>query len=459
MSAYTILVAEDDQPLRSVIADVLHDAGYQVVEAIDGTDALSCIESNHVDMVLTDIQMDGVDGHTLNKRLRQRGSTIPVMMMTAFGTVQDAVSAIHEGVADYIVKPFDADLLLDKIKTYLPLQGRNVYTDTGPVAVDPNSLRMVETASRIAESDVTALLLGESGTGKEVIARYIHAISGRQGPFVAINCAAIPENMLEAMLFGYERGAFTGAHKSTPGKFEAAQHGTLLLDEISEMPLSLQAKFLRVLQEREIERLGSNKCISLDVRVIATSNRDLKADVACGRFREDLFYRLSVLPIVLPPLRERPRDILPIANHFLSKVEMSQGASRPELSKCAQSKLLHHNWPGNIRELGNVIQRACVLAQSNILTERDIHLESEMLSGQAHNASPDGDNVLTDATLVADLKSHEQQIILEALMAEHGSRKRVAEKLGISPRTLRYKIARMKASGISIPPSTLGVPQ
>jgi two-component system response regulator FlrC len=293
------------------------------------------------------------------------------------------------------------------------------------------------------------MISGESGTGKEIFARYIHNNSRRaQGPFVAINCAAIPENMLEALLFGYEKGAFTGAYQSSAGKFEQANGGTLLLDEISEMDLGLQAKLLRVLQEREVERLGGRKVIPLDVRVLATSNRIMREEVDAGRFREDLYYRLHVFPINLLPLRDRKEDILPLSRFLLQR--HADGKIIPELTPDAQAHLLTHSWPGNIRELDNVMQRAMILRRGNQILPEDLCFEPSRESKSVNDTQmvelPDLANDLGD-----ELRRKEQLLIIEALQAGNGSRKYAAMKLGISQRTLRYKLARMRDEGVSIP--------
>jgi len=305
----------------------------------------------------------------------------------------------------------------------------------------------------VACSDATVMLSGESGTGKEVLARFIHDNSSRcDGPFVAINCAALPETMLESILFGYEKGAFTGAHQARAGKFEQAQGGTLLLDEISEMDVALQAKLLRVLQEREVERLGGKGAIALDVRVLATTNRDLRGEVNAGRFREDLFYRLNVFPIALAPLRERRGDILPLVRRFVD--EQSADGQSVGLSTRAEKMLETYAWPGNIRELHNVVQRAMILLTGDSLTEADIHLEdpgSNLSLLPACEAPVLNSEQLDGSALENDLRSHEQQIIVDALKAERGRRKETAERLGISPRTLRYKLARLRDDGIALP--------
>ncbi len=326
---------------------------------------------------------------------------------------------------------------------------------TDPVACSASSQRLADLARRVAASDCTVLIVGESGTGKEVLARFIHGRSPRHSqPFIAVNCAAIPENMLEAMLFGYERGAFTGAHAGHPGKFEQAQGGTLLLDEVTEMPLSLQAKLLRVLQEREVERLGGRTPISLDVRVLATTNRRLREEVAAGRFREDLYYRLNVFPLAIAPLRQRRDDVLPLAMQLLSG-RCRPGERIPALSAEAAHLLLTYPWPGNVRELDNLLQRALILVNGPVIRPEHIQFElaneggtesaagSAVIDGAASNAAA---NSLADS-----LVQTERDLILDALRSGQGNRREAAERLGISPRTLRYKLARLREAGVDVP--------
>jgi two-component system response regulator FlrC len=314
-----------------------------------------------------------------------------------------------------------------------------------PVAWAASSRRLLALAQRVAANDCTVLIVGESGTGKEVLARFIHRHSARAGqPFVAVNCAAIPENMLEAMLFGYERGAFTGAHTSHPGKFEQAQGGTLLLDEVTEMPLGLQAKLLRVLQEREVERLGGRTPVALDVRVLATTNRRLREDVAAGRFREDLYYRLNVFPLAIAPLRARRDDVLPMAMQLLSS-RCRPGTPIPALSAEAAHLLLTYPWPGNVRELDNLLQRALILVQGPVIHPE--HVQFEL----ANDSTPALPRTAVPASLASCLDVHERDLILDALRAGNGNRREAAESLGISARTLRYKLARLREAGVDVP--------
>jgi two-component system response regulator FlrC len=323
--------------------------------------------------------------------------------------------------------------------------------DREPVVIDRNTRNLYALAARVASTDCTVLINGESGTGKEVLARFIHDRSTRsRAPFVAINCAAIPENMLEAMLFGYERGAFTGATNSHAGKFEQAQGGTLLLDEITEMPLSLQAKLLRVLQEREVERLGARAMMSLDVRVLATTNRDLRALVQSGAFREDLYYRLCVFPMTIPALRERRDDVLPLAMRLL-EMRSARGARIPALSADAAQLLLAYTWPGNIRELDNLLQRAMILANGPVIEAAHIRIES-LREGLQQRPDVARTSVVDIAgrPLRGSLRAAESQILLSALRAG-ASRLEVARQLGISPRTLRYKLAQLRSAGVDVP--------
>ncbi len=452
MNTASVLIVEDDPSLREALSDTLEMAGYSVAAAMDGHAALDVLENQSVDLIVSDVQMPKMDGVVLLKQLRNRLPNVPFILMTAYGTVQKAVDAMRSGATDYLLKPFDANNLVEMIARYLPEPRAQVGT---LVAEDPRTRQIAALAERVARTDATVMITGESGSGKEVIARYIHEQSERaDGPFVAINCAAIPENMLEAVLFGYEKGAFTGAYQARPGKFEQANGGTLLLDEISEMDLGLQAKLLRVLQEREVERLGGKSTIPLDVRVLATSNRVMREEVSAGRFREDLFYRLNVFPLHLLPLRERKADILPIAQRLLER-HAPVGQAVPTLCPSAEHSLLAHNWPGNVRELDNVLQRAVILMSGDCIEAADLHFETEAMASELPSlerirVQDVGQPTAEKDSLEGDLRSREHQLILDALESE-GSRKAAAERLGISPRTLRYKLARMREAGIRVP--------
>lgn len=446
MTHSTILIVEDDAGLREALKDTLLLADYRVVAAESAEDALIQLSSTKVDLVVSDIQMGEMNGLTLLKNIKNRYPQLPVLLMTAYATIDDAVQAMREGATDYLSKPFAPEVLLNLVSRYAPAQKVESRT---PIVADPSSLKLLELSRKVASTEATVMVLGPSGSGKEVLSRYIHDQSDRANEaFVAINCAAIPENMLEATLFGYEKGAFTGAVQACPGKFEQAQGGTILLDEITEMDLALQAKLLRVLQEKEVERLGGRKTIALDVRVIATSNRDLRQAVEAGDFREDLYYRLNVFPIVWMPLSQRPGDIVPLAQHLISRHGKQQQNSI-KLSAAARNKLIQYDWPGNVRELENVIQRALILCDGDVIDSSDLMIDmaATLASHQMNNEVVPED----DSKLGSELRHQEHQIILDTLQLCNGKRKDVAEKLGISPRTLRYKLARMREEGIDVP--------
>jgi two-component system response regulator FlrC len=443
MNSLAVLIIDRDTRHLEWLSTTLTTEGYQVRVANEGGAALEILEQESIGMVLSDVQIGALDGFQLLRRIKKLFPELPVMLMSACAKVESAVKAIRDGAVDYLAKPVDLTRLMEQVANYLrPLPQNQINS---PVVVDLRSREVLELARRVAASEATVMLNGESGTGKEVFAQYIHQASPRrEGPFIAINCAAIPENMLEAMLFGYEKGAFTGAYQATPGKFEQAQGGTLLLDEISEMCLPLQAKLLRVLQEKELERLGGRKLIDLDVRVLATTNRNLREEVAAHRFREDLYYRLNVFPLTLPPLRERQRDILPLANHLLKK-HLRPGQPHPMISAEAGQKLLSHPWPGNVRELDNLMQRAMILHDG-----AEIEADSLCFEDSEGILSIE-EKPVTLGSLPEDLRSVEERMILEALDGGRNSRRNVAAQLGISERTLRYKIARMRDAGVAIP--------
>ncbi len=465
MKQYDVLVVEDDVALCEALCDTLEIEGYRVVSACNGTEALLKLAKNTFKLVVSDVQMPVMDGLQLLDNMQNQYTNIPILLMTAYGSVPKAVEAIQAGASDYLIKPFDASALVDKVAN---LVVQNPVAANDKVLADGAMQRLYHLAAKVAQTDVTVLIQGASGTGKEVLARYVHQHSlHRQGPFVAINCAAIPETMMESILFGYEKGAFTGATQAMPGKFEQAEGGTLLLDEISEMDLALQAKLLRVLQEKEVERLGSQRKIKLNVRILATTNRHLKTYVQDGLFREDLYYRLNVFPLTIPALAERIDDILPLANDLLLR-HGSTGHKLPSFSAAAAKKLQAYHWPGNVRELENVVQRALILQSGTKITEHDLIFEEVMQEGVLSTSTLDAPvtverGVLTEPISITEeseleaksldsgLRSAEDKIILKTLETFKGSRKMTAEKLGISPRTLRYKIARMKDDGVLIP--------
>lgn len=456
MSGIKVLLVEDDRALRQALGDTLELGGFAWRAAGCAEDALEMAAAEPFNLVVSDVNMPGMDGHQLLARLRASQPQLPVLLMTAHAAVERAVDAMRQGAADYLVKPFEPKALLELVARHA-LGAVGAADTEGPVALEPSSAQLLELAARVARSDSTVLISGESGTGKEVLARYIHQQSPRAGqPFVAINCAAIPDNMLEATLFGHEKGSFTGAIAAQAGKFEQADGGTLLLDEISEMPLGLQAKLLRVLQEREVERVGGRKPIPLDIRVVATTNRDLAGEVAAGRFREDLFYRLSVFPLAWRPLRERSADILPLAERLLLRHVNKMKHTPVRLSEEARACLQGYAWPGNVRELDNAIQRALILQQGGVIAAADFCLAGALpvLSSTPQAARPAAPQAVAVADeaggLGDDLRRHEFQMIIDTLRAERGRRKEAAERLGISPRTLRYKLAQMRDAGLDV---------
>lgn len=459
MKQYDVLIVEDDAALCEALCDTLELEGYRVAAAKNGTEALSQLAKHAVRLVVSDVQMPVMDGFQLLRNMQQKFADTPVLLMTAYGTIPKAVEAMQAGAADYLIKPFEATALVDKVAALIaPLP----QTAVERVVADDAMKKLYALAGKVAKTNVTMLLEGESGVGKEILARYIHKNSHyHAGPFEAINCAAIPENMLEAMLFGYEKGAFTGAIQSAPGKFESAQGGTLLLDEISEMDIALQAKLLRVLQEKEVERLGSQRKIALNVRILATTNRKLKEYVREGRFREDLYFRLSVFPLRIPALRERPADIVPMAQQLLQK-HTAPGRPLCRFDDAALDKLRRYAWPGNVRELENVVQRALILQNNGVIGADELILDDEAAILPVQSAA--GQTIAVESwpydtsidineagSLGEGVRSAEEKIILQMLRDASGSRKATAAKLGISPRTLRYKIARMKEAGVAVP--------
>lgn len=506
-NAIKVLVVEDDSNLREALTDTLHLADYSVIAVSSGEEALKELALySDIRMIVSDVNMGAMSGHDLLRNVKQEYPQIPMMLITAYASISESVDAMKQGAVDYLVKPFAPQTLVETVARHL---GVAQIAGDEPVAMATSSKLLLKLAQRVAQSDSTVLVVGESGTGKEVLARYIHDHSPRRNqPFIAINCAAIPENMLEAMLFGHEKGAYTGAHTSSPGKFEQANGGTLLLDEISEMDIGLQAKLLRVLQEREVERLGGRKTIKLNVRVIATSNRDMRSQVVAGKFREDLYYRLSVLPLQWAPLRDRMEDIIPLAEKLLQKHAHKQNRRGVTLSASAQQMLLAYPWPGNVRELDNIMQRALILQSEKSIQADDLGLgangpysqspihysQKPNLIEAAHAINPGAeidmgsepsfaaqafasasyrasqfsvggiatDNIalvsnqpvhhssLNNPALGNDLKQREYEIIMNTLRNERGSRKNTAERLGISARTLRYKIARLREEGYEI---------
>lgn len=452
-----ILVVEDDLNLREAIVDTLKLKKFDVVEAAHGIEGLHAVRTKSLDLVLSDINMPGMDGIELLQHIKQDFPWLPVILMTAYGDVSQAVKAMQLGANDYLMKPFELKELEQMLATFSQHVGTSDTND--PICEDPASKQLFQMAQRVAQTDSTVLISGESGTGKEVLAQFVHQQSPRnKKPFVAINCAAIPENMLEAMLFGYEKGAFTGAYSAMPGKFEQAEGGTLLLDEITEMDAALQAKLLRVIQERQVERLGGKKVIDLDVRIIATTNRELADYVAEGKFREDLYYRLTVFPLQWLPLRERQGDIVPLTERLLAHHATKMKRTTPSLTADAKSLLLTHSWPGNVRELDNTLQRALILQNGPKLHATDFILTPVPNTARPTSAAvtsimptlpKEEEETAENGVLGSDLKELEVELIVKALK-EEASRKDAAQRLGISPRTLRYKVAKLRDEGVDV---------
>ena len=432
-----ILVADDEYLMREGIREALINIGCKVDLASDGEEAIRLLKGGTYSMIITDVKMPKADGLDLLRAARRVCPDVPLLMMTAYGTVERAVEAMKMGAFDYILKPFSAEAVEKAVKKALGggMQRPSDRCEEGVITKDKKMLRLFEIAENVAVSDATVLIQGESGTGKEVLARFVHNKSARKdGPFIAVNCAALPENLLESELFGHERGAFTGALSKKPGKFELADKGTILLDEISEMNPLLQAKLLRVLQERVVDRVGSLRPKAVDVRVIATTNRDMKKMMSEGKFREDLFDRLNVFPLTIPPLRERVVDIMPLTRFFLEKY----GGAGVEISKEAVKRLKASPWQGNVRELENIVQRALLLAGSGPILESQLFFKEEEKAGaQLKGMSPDVRPVVMVGLSVREM---EKDLILSTLGELRGNRTKAANMLGISGRTLRNKL-------------------
>jgi two-component system response regulator FlrC len=494
-----VLVVDDDPGMRDGMAMSLKRAGFVTEQARSGEDALRMTRPGAFDAVVTDLRMTGMDGLQLTARLKALDTSLPVLLVTAFGSLDTAREAMRLGAFDYLSKPFSPEELVQAVKKAIRSDERLKAEEPGEAPViltqDPVLAETLALARRAADSRATILIQAESGTGKELLAKLIHSASPRRkSAFVAINCAAIPENLLESELFGFEKGAFTGATSAKPGRFEQADGGTLVLDEIGELPLALQGKLLRAIQERTIDRLGGNRPIAVDVRLIALTNRDLVTEVKEGRFREDLYYRLNVIPLRLPPLRERTADLDLLALHFAERYARDNDRPTPRLSPSFQGALARHPWPGNIRELENAIQRCVVLNPSALLTEKDLRwlLDSAQMEGLPEDppeppplaaAAPDAfrpnleQEALSSGIRIADplkplqgvplgtlvalplgmsLPDLERFWLLSTLSALEGNRTHCSQKLDIALRTVRNKINEYKVDGFEIPQSGHG---
>jgi DNA-binding NtrC family response regulator len=443
MAKAKILIVDDEVNARTALGEILKSEDYQIESAGDGFKALAKLGEFDADLVLSDFHMPGMDGGELLRKVKEKDPELPVVLMTAFGAVETAVAAMRDGASNYLLKPLNTDELLIVIEralerrrlrqetTELRDQLRARYSFDNIVGSSPEMQRVFKSVEQIAPSRATVLLTGESGTGKELVAAAIHHNSPRAtGPFVRLHCAALAETLLESELFGHERGAYTGAEKKREGRFEQANGGTLFLDEIGEIQPSIQVKLLRVLQEREFERVGGNQTLKVDVRVIAATNRDLKEMVAAGKFREDLFYRLNVINLQLPSLRQRPSDIPALAMYFLKRYADENGKNVRRIGDAALAQIVNYPWPGNVRELENVIERAVVLADGESIESH--HLPPEVAVASRRTGVP----MIPGATM----EEIERYAILRTLEAMGGSTSKAAEMLGISVRKIQYKL-------------------
>lgn len=445
MSIEKVLVVDDEEILRNFIAETLSRLHLDVYKAENGLKALNILKENSFDLIITDLKMPGMTGLELLKEIKKISPNTFVVIVTAFGSVENAVEAMRLGAFNYIIKPFSAETIetvIEKIKEHQILLEENNYFrrqysrenqngDRTFIAESQVMKQILEDIKKIAKSNANVMIMGESGTGKEVIASEIHYQSLRASrPFIKVNCAAIPETLIESEFFGHERGAFTGAHAKKLGRFELANQGTLLLDEITEVPILLQSKLLRAIQEQEFERVGGTKPIKVDVRIISTTNRNVSEAIKDKILREDLFYRLNVVPIHIPPLKERKEDIMPLATHFIQKFSAESHLAAKKFSEEAKKKLLEYNWPGNVRELANIIERAVVMEQSDVIQPESIYLG---FPSYATGGMYGSNETIT-------LKELEKKLIIETLEKQNFNRTKTAELLDISVRTLRNKL-------------------
>jgi len=443
-----ILIVEDEAKMRRLLELNLGEDGFTTLSAGDAETGLKLLRENAIDLVVTDLKLPGMDGLEFLQAAKRQNAALPVVVMTAFGSVETAVEAMKAGASDYVLKPFsltemrmvihkelDVRNLREENRSLREALGKR-YAHPNVVARSPKMQEVLATVERVAPTNSTVLLGGESGVGKDLVARAIHEKSRRaSGPFLKINSTAIPENLLESELFGYEKGAFTGAAASKPGKFELADKGTLFLDEIGDVPPAIQVKLLRVLQEREFERLGGTRTIKVDVRLIAATNRDLRAALEQGTFREDLYYRLNVVPIDIAPLRERKEDVPDLVNLFISRFAGDSGKPVEGITPEAMQILVNYHWPGNVRELQNIVERACALAKGNVLDAADIHLDV-----RPAKAANDASGFLPDGMT---LEQWEDEMVQEALRRANGNKSQAARLLGLSRNALRYRLSKI----------------
>ncbi|MGN0704573.1 MAG: sigma-54-dependent transcriptional regulator [Lentihominibacter sp.] len=443
-----ILIVDDEQHVRQLLSKVLRKEGYEIFTAADGLDGLQVFQNNNIDVIISDIKMPGMDGIEFLHEVKAQQPDVGFILITAFATMETAIDAIKSGAQDYVTKPFDISEIVNAVKKIVAsreAESESAFkgSELEQIRVSSKSPAMQEVitlARRVAQSDATVLVLGETGTGKEVISTAIHNWSRRKdNPIIKVNCGAIPDNLLESELFGYEKGAFTGAATTKPGRFEFADGGTIFLDEIGDISPSIQVKLLRVLQEKTFERLGGVRTIKADVRVIAATNKDLKEAVQKGEFREDLYYRLNVVPIRLVPLRERKEDIDDLVEYFLHSAAEISGSSRPKkVSEAAMERLRNYYWPGNIRELENIIERCVVITPDDVIGEDS--LPAEILSYRGENVPEEDGAKGTKELLNEAIDDKEKEVIIKVLRENNGNKTKSALALGISRRSLHRKI-------------------
>ncbi len=447
MKDYTILIVDDEDAQRSILKGYLEKKGYKIFSASSGTDGIKVVRQNLIDIVLSDFKMPDKTGLEVLEEVKKINPEISFVILTAYGTIENAVKAMRLGAFDYISKPVDLDeldLMIERIIEHknlkseiqlLKSQLKEKFKIDSIVSNSPKMEEVLSLASRAADSKATILINGESGTGKEVLAKSIHYVSSRkEKPFIAVNIPALPETLLESELFGHEKGAFTGAEKAKKGRFELAESGTIFLDEIGDIPINLQVKLLRVLQEHQIERLGSTESINIDVRIIAATHQNLEAKIKDGTFREDLFYRLNIVSLHIPPLRERKEDVLPLIDYFIEKYVSENNKPKLRVSKEAVDLLIKYNFAGNVRELENIIERAVVLCRTEIITVNDL---PNVVSGfKAEKEIPVNDEL----TLVEQVEELEKKLIFDALSKANGNQSQAGRMLGLTERNLRYKM-------------------